>query len=249
MLEKGAVSFPSPAPVTCPPSASANGCTLFDAGASWVSHEICIRQTRTRHTLDRAQGALLPPDQGPGAISRSQRRSSVTRCDQGTGKRPAPPPMTAGRWSPPLGGADGGGGAGVSLHSNFADDAPPPACESGGPSVRGDGEDPGDRLLPEGGTAWSPASSRGRGGAPLQQRGTRPFSAPCVWIYYGRTGDAGFVRRAWPAWTHYRRLRRGGPATAISMEPDGSSPRGGAGQVTWMDVCAEGHLPPATAAR
>lgn len=41
---------------------------------------------------------------------------------------------------------------------------------------------------------------------------------------------------------------RRGTRHAIRMEPDGLISAGeGLDQVTWMDVCAEGHLPPATA--
>lgn len=48
----------------------------------------------------------------------------------------------------------------------------------------------------------------------------------CVWIYYGRTGDAGFVRRAWPVMERIIAAYRRGTRHAIRMEPDGSSPRG-----------------------
>ena len=66
----------------------------------------------------------------------------------------------------------------------------------------------------------------------------------CVWQYYKRTGDGGFVREAWPTMEHIIACYRKGTHHSIRMDFDGLIRAGGGlDQVTWMDVCVNGILP------
>ena len=66
----------------------------------------------------------------------------------------------------------------------------------------------------------------------------------CVWQYYTRTGDRAFVREAWPVMEHIVTCYRKGTHHSIGMDTDGLIHAGGGlDQVTWMDVCVNGHLP------
>lgn len=66
----------------------------------------------------------------------------------------------------------------------------------------------------------------------------------CIWLYYQRTGDAGFVREAWPVMVRIVEAYRRGTRYGISMDGDGLIRAGqGLDQVTWMDVCVDGVLP------
>ena len=66
----------------------------------------------------------------------------------------------------------------------------------------------------------------------------------CVWLYYQRTGDAEFVREAWPVMVKIIRAYQTGTRHAIGMDTDGLVHAGqGLDQVTWMDVCVDGILP------
>ncbi len=66
----------------------------------------------------------------------------------------------------------------------------------------------------------------------------------CVWQYYSRTGDAAFVREAWPTMEHIISCYRKGTHHSIGMDTDGLIRAGGGyDQVTWMDVCVNGILP------
>ena len=66
----------------------------------------------------------------------------------------------------------------------------------------------------------------------------------CVWLYYRKTGDADFVREAWPGMIRIVHAYRTGTHYAISMDEDGLIRAGeGLDQVTWMDVCIDGILP------
>ena len=66
----------------------------------------------------------------------------------------------------------------------------------------------------------------------------------CIWQYYSRTGDGGFVREAWPVMEHIIACYRKGTHHSISMDTDGLIQAGGGyDQVTWMDVCVNGILP------
>ncbi len=66
----------------------------------------------------------------------------------------------------------------------------------------------------------------------------------CVWSYYRRTGDAGFVREAWPVMARIVRAYQAGTRHGIGMDADGLIRAGeGLDQVTWMDVCVDGVLP------
>ena len=65
-----------------------------------------------------------------------------------------------------------------------------------------------------------------------------------VWQYFQRTGDSAFVREAWPVMERVIAWYRRGTHHAISMDSDGLIRAGGGlDQVTWMDVCVNGHLP------
>ena len=164
----------------------------------------------------------------------------------------------------------------------FADDAPPPAVRSGGPSVRGET----GRTLEivfslEGGTAWSPASFPRAGRSPATTPRTRPFccSTACG---YTTAGPGTPVSSAGPgrSWSALSPPTAGGPATPSAWSRTAHLRGGGAGPgdmdgrlrggpsapvrctrtirrnsvvrywregldlVTWMDVCAVGHLPP-----
>ncbi len=66
----------------------------------------------------------------------------------------------------------------------------------------------------------------------------------CVWQYYQRTRDSGFVREAWPVMERIIAGYRRGTHHSIAMDSDGLIRAGGGyDQVTWMDVCVNGHLP------
>ena len=66
----------------------------------------------------------------------------------------------------------------------------------------------------------------------------------CVWLYYQRTQDAGFIREAWPVLVRIADAYRNGTRHAIGMDADGLIHAGaGLDQVTWMDVCLDGVLP------
>ena len=66
----------------------------------------------------------------------------------------------------------------------------------------------------------------------------------CVWLYYQKTDDRGFVREAWPVMVRIVHAYRTGTHHAIGMDTDGLIFAGkGMDQVTWMDVCVDGILP------
>ncbi|MDE7218044.1 MAG: amylo-alpha-1,6-glucosidase [Oscillospiraceae bacterium] len=66
----------------------------------------------------------------------------------------------------------------------------------------------------------------------------------CVWLYYRKTGDAAFVRGAWPVMARIIRAYLRGTRHAIGADADGLVHAGeGLDQVTWMDVCINGVLP------
>ena len=66
----------------------------------------------------------------------------------------------------------------------------------------------------------------------------------CVWLYWQRTEDAGFIREAWPVLARIADAYRRGTRYAIGMDADGLIRTGkGLDQVTWMDVCIDGVLP------
>ena len=65
-----------------------------------------------------------------------------------------------------------------------------------------------------------------------------------VWQYHRRTGDDSFVREAWPVMVSIIENYKKGTHHSISMDTDGLIRAGGGlDQVTWMDVCVNGHLP------
>ncbi len=65
-----------------------------------------------------------------------------------------------------------------------------------------------------------------------------------VWLYYERTGDAGFVREAWPTVKKILTAYERGTRYAIRMDSDGLISAGeGLDQVTWMDVRVGDILP------
>lgn len=66
----------------------------------------------------------------------------------------------------------------------------------------------------------------------------------CVWLYWQKTGDADFVRKAFPVLERVAAACRRGTRHAIRMDGDGLISAGeGLDQVTWMDVCVDGVLP------
>lgn len=66
----------------------------------------------------------------------------------------------------------------------------------------------------------------------------------CVWLYWRRAGDKEFVREAFPVLERIIAAYRRGTRHAIKMDTDGLISAGeGLDQVTWMDVCVDGHLP------
>ena len=66
----------------------------------------------------------------------------------------------------------------------------------------------------------------------------------CVWLYHERTGDAAFVREAWPVMARIVEAYRRGTRYAIGMDDDGLIHAGeGLDQVTWMDVRIGDILP------
>lgn len=66
----------------------------------------------------------------------------------------------------------------------------------------------------------------------------------CVWLYFQKTGDRAFVREALPVLERIIAAYRRGTRHAIKMDAGGLISAGeGADQVTWMDVCVDGHLP------
>ncbi len=65
-----------------------------------------------------------------------------------------------------------------------------------------------------------------------------------VWLYFERTGDAGFLREAWPTVKNIVSAYRNGTRYAIGMDADGLIAAGeGFDQVTWMDVRVGDILP------
>ena len=66
----------------------------------------------------------------------------------------------------------------------------------------------------------------------------------CIWLYYEKTGDADFVREAWPVMKRIASAYQTGTHHGIHMDEDGLICAGeGMDQVTWMDVCVDGILP------
>ena len=66
----------------------------------------------------------------------------------------------------------------------------------------------------------------------------------CVWLYHERTGDAAFVREAWPVMVRIVEAYQRGTRHAIAMDEDGLIRAGeGLDQVTWMDVRVDDILP------
>lgn len=66
----------------------------------------------------------------------------------------------------------------------------------------------------------------------------------CVWLYWQRTGDAAFVKQAFPVLERIAAAYQRGTRHAIRMDDDGLISAGeGLDQVTWMDVCVDGILP------
>ena len=66
----------------------------------------------------------------------------------------------------------------------------------------------------------------------------------CVWLYHAHTGDAAFVREAWPVMARIIGAYRRGTRHAIGMDSDGLIRAGeGLDQVTWMDVRVGDILP------
>lgn len=65
-----------------------------------------------------------------------------------------------------------------------------------------------------------------------------------IWYYYEATGDMEFLQEAYPVLERIVEHYQKGTDHAIVMEADGLV-RGGSGldQLTWMDVCVNGHLP------
>ncbi len=198
-------------------------------------------------TLDRAQERCCLLTNGPGGYLSVSAAFSVTRCDQGVlaAARTAPND----RWTlvHRLSEALTVGEEQVFLSTQtFADDAPPPAVRSGGPSVRGRRGGPWRSSSPwRAGRPGPQPLSRGRGGAPLQHRGRGPSAAPLrVDILRQDRGRRFRPQGLAGHGAHYRRLPPGDPP----RHPHGAgrliSAGEGLDQVTWMDVCAEGHLPP-----
>ncbi len=65
-----------------------------------------------------------------------------------------------------------------------------------------------------------------------------------VWLYWQKTGDADFIREAWPVLTRIVRAYQSGTRYAIAMDDDGLIRAGsGLDQVTWMDVRIGDILP------
>ena len=66
----------------------------------------------------------------------------------------------------------------------------------------------------------------------------------CVWLYWKKTGDAAFVKKAFPVLARIAAAYQRGTRHAIRMDGDGLISAGeGLDQVTWMDVCVDGILP------
>lgn len=66
----------------------------------------------------------------------------------------------------------------------------------------------------------------------------------CIWLYYQKTGDTPFVRKAFPTLARIAAAYRRGTRHSIRMDDDGLISAGsGLDQVTWMDVCVDGILP------
>ncbi|MBQ6999853.1 MAG: glycogen debranching enzyme family protein [Oscillospiraceae bacterium] len=65
-----------------------------------------------------------------------------------------------------------------------------------------------------------------------------------LWQYVRRTADKDFVQEAWPVMERIVANYRKGTHHSIGMDSDGLIfAGGGLDQVTWMDVCVNGHLP------
>ena len=183
-------------------------------------------------TLDRAQERCCLLTNGPGGYLSVSAAFSVTRCDQGVlaAARTAPND----RWTlvHRLSEALTVGEEQVFLSTQtFADDAPPPAVRSGGPSVRGET----GRTLEivfslEGGTAWSPASFPRAGRSPATTPRTRPFccSTACG---YTTAGPGTPVSSAGPgrSWSALSPPTAGGPATPSAWSRTAHLRGGGAG--------------------
>lgn len=66
----------------------------------------------------------------------------------------------------------------------------------------------------------------------------------CVYLYHWYTGDNDFVRQAYPVMERIMERYQQGTEYHIRMEEDGLIAAGdGLEQLTWMDVCIDGHLP------
>ena len=66
----------------------------------------------------------------------------------------------------------------------------------------------------------------------------------CVWLYWQRTEDTGFIREAWPVLVRIADAYRRGTRHSIGMDTDGLIHAGaGLDQVTWMDVRVDDILP------
>ena len=66
----------------------------------------------------------------------------------------------------------------------------------------------------------------------------------CVWQYVQRTGDTAFIEEAYPVMENIITYYQKGTHHSIGMDSDGLIfAGGGLDQVTWMDVCVNGHLP------
>lgn len=66
----------------------------------------------------------------------------------------------------------------------------------------------------------------------------------CLWQYYNRTHDRGFMEEAFPVMERIVAAYRAGTKHGIGMDEDGLIFAGqGLDQVTWMDVCVDGVLP------
>lgn len=66
----------------------------------------------------------------------------------------------------------------------------------------------------------------------------------CVWLYWQKTRDTAFVKKAFPVLERIAAAYQRGTRHAIRMDDDGLISAGeGLDQVTWMDVCVDGILP------
>lgn len=165
-------------------------------------------------TLDQAQERCCLLTNGPGGYLSVSAAFSVTRCDQGV--LAAARTASNDRWTlvHRLSEALTVGEEQVFLSTQtFADDAPPPAVRSGGPSVRGRRGGPWRSSSPwRAGRPGPQPLSRGRGGAPLQHRGRGPSAAPLrVDILRQDRGRRFRPQGLAGHGAHYRRLPPGDP--------------------------------------